>query len=471
MASLGVFRVRLIVAVVALYALSFHGCRAANNLLKHKNNTLRVDLIRRDSPISPLPDAQILSNAERMHRAIQRSHNRRRRLQHYTSQNRGHGTFKSYSSPVNYEEGEFLMQMAIGSPVPSNLHFILDTGSDLIWTQCQPCGNSCVAQNDSMYDPFQSSSYTSVSCSNSLCSALNVPASVSFGFCDFLANCRYYYEYGDLSYTSGVLGYETFSLGTAGSRTRASFPHLSFGCGRKQSGDFSNSAGIIGLGRGPLSLVSQIGSSFKNIFSYCLGSVDNASQISSLFLGKAATLGADYRATPLVPNNHFPTFYYLGLDRISVAGKTVPIPKGAFQILEDGSRGLVIDSGSTITSLEDPGYMPFLNAVRSSIPVRPVNASDTTGFDLCYNATPALRFPTITFHFAGGAKFVLPKNNSFIPFQLEDTGGVVCLAFASAGPAGSTSIFGNVQQQNFHIVYDLGHNNLYFAPTNCASVS
>lgn len=465
MARIGVFRVTLIVAVFALYALSFHGCRAANNRFKDKNNTLRVDLIRRDSPISPLLDAQILSNTERLHRAIQRTHNRRRRLQHYTSRNGSLAGFNSYSSPVNYEEGEFLMQMAIGSPVPSNLHFILDTGSDLIWTQCQPCGNSCIAQNDPMYDPFQSSSYTSVSCSNSFCSALNVFASVSFGFCDLRANCLYYYEYGDLSYTSGVLASETFSLEIAGSRTRRSFPHLSFGCGRRQSGDFSHSAGIIGLGRGPLSLVSQIGSSFNNIFSYCLGSVDNSSQISSLFLGKAATLGVGYRVTPLVPNNHFPTFYYLGLDGISVAGKTVPMANGTFEILADGSRGLVIDSGSTITSLEGPGYMPFLDAVRSSIPARPVNASATTGFDLCYNATPALRFPTITFHFAGGAKFVLPKHNSFLAFD-----GVACLAFASAGPAGSTSIFGNVQQQNFHIVYDLGHNNLYFAPINCASI-
>lgn len=284
-----------------------------------------------------------------------------------------------------------------------------------------------------------------------------------------MANCLYYYEYGDRSYTSGVLAYETFNLATAGSRTWTSFPHLSFGCGRKQSGNFSTSAGIIGLGRGPLSLVSQIGSSFNNIFSYCLGSVDNASQISSLFLGNVCTVGSGYRVTPLVPNNEFPNLYYLGLDGISVAGKTVPIPKGTFEILEDGSGGFVIDSGSTSTSLEDPGYMPLRDAVRSSIPARPINASATTGFDLCYNATPALRFPTITFHFAGGAKFVLPKNNSFISFQ-ENTGGVVCLAFDSAGPEGSTSIFGNVQQQNFHIVYDLGHNSLYFAPTNCASI-
>jgi hypothetical protein len=240
------------------------------------------------------------------------------------------------------------------------------------------------------------------------------------------------YQYGDGSY-SGVLADETFSLATASSSTRTSFAHLTFGCGRVQGGDFLNSSGIIGLGRGPLSLVSQIGSSIDNIFSYCLGSIYNASQISPLFLGRAATFGAGFSVTPLktIQNDLLQSFYYLGLNGISVAGKPVPIPKGTFELLANGSGGVIIDSGTTNTFLEEPGYTPFLDAVRSSITAQPVNASATTGLDLCYYFTPGLVFPNITLHFAGGADYVLPPENSFISDQ-QDTGGLVCLAFIAS---------------------------------------
>jgi hypothetical protein len=82
-----------------------------------------------------------------------------------------------------------------------------------------------------------------------------------------------------------------------------------------------------------------------------------------IFLGKTASFGAVYSVTPLIQN-----------DGISVAGEPVPIPKGTFEIRANGSGGLFIDSRTTLTVLEKAGYMPFLDAVRSSITVEPVNA-------------------------------------------------------------------------------------------------
>lgn len=43
--------------------------------------------------------------------------------------------------------------------------------------------------------------------------------------------------------------------------------------------------------------------------------------------------------------------------------------------------------------MEEPAYVPFLNAVQSRIPERPVNGS-SVGLDLCYNAKSAPRFPS-----------------------------------------------------------------------------
>ncbi len=354
------------------------------------------------------------------------------------------------------------MQVGIGSPVPLNLHFILDTGSDLIWTQCAPCINdSCVRQADPIYNPSRSSSFRNDSCSSVFCKAVQ-------GQCDTLRHCNYFFMYGDFSLTTGNMAYETFSLSKIGSQQRASLPGISFGCGRGQGGDFSTSAGIIGMGRGPLSLVSQIGSSINNVFSYCLGSITNSSQISPLFLGKTRLSPFRRRVTPLIHNQVNPSFYYLSLRGISVAGKLVDIPKGTFQIKPNGNGGIIIDSGTTLTYLEDPAYKPFLAAVRSSIRALPVDGS-SVGFDLCYDPESAIQFPSIAFHFARAARYVLREENAVLTFEAGKR-PLRCLAFSSAGPAGSLSIFGNVQQQNFHIDYDLGRNKLHFTRKNCASL-
>lgn len=461
MAGPGILRA-VLVAVVALYLFSYEGfcAKAERKAPATGPSTLRVDLMRRDSPHNPFLEARNLSNAERLRRAIQRSHNKLRRFQ-----NAGvpHST-TSYYSPVNYKNYEFFMQLGIGSPVPLNLHFILDTGSDLIWTQCKPCESkyACIPQEDPFYNPSHSSSFRNDSCSSSFCKAVE-------GQCDGLKNCNYFYLYGDFSSTSGNMAYETFSLRQVGSARWASLPNISFGCGRNQGGSFSNSSGIVGLGRGPLSLVSQLRSSTNNVFSYCLASIYNASAISPLFFGDLGLASFRHRTTPLIQNKYNPSFYYLGLRRISVDRENIHVPKATFQLAPNGDGGVVIDSGTTLTYFTDPAYKPFLHAVRASIRARAVNAS-SVGLDLCYRAKSVPRFPTIAFHFKGGARYVLPEKNSFISLKTSTGDDLVCLAFASAGPAGSPSIIGNVQQQNFHIAYDLGRNKLSFAHKNCASL-
>ena len=187
-----------------------------------------------------------------------------------------------------------------------------------MWTQCQPCVQySCVPQTGPIYNPARSSSYRSVSCSSNFCSALS-------GQCNTQKHCTYFYAYGDFSYTSGNLSYETLSLEKRqGSRRWAHFQHHVFGCGHDQGGNFSDSDSIIGLGRGPLSFVSQIRSSINNIFSYCLGSAYNSSEISPLFFGNvgSSSSGKGLRVTPLTYNHFYPSFYYLTLAGTNVESK------------------------------------------------------------------------------------------------------------------------------------------------------
>ncbi|KAI3462395.1 hypothetical protein Pfo_019058 [Paulownia fortunei] len=206
----------------------------------------------------------------------------------------------SLEAPIHAGNGEFLMELSIGTP-PASYSAILDTGSDLIWTQCKPC-KQCFNQPTPIFDPKKSSSFSKLSCSSDLCTALPM-SSCSNG------NCEYLYTYGDYSSTQGVMATETFTFG------KVSIPKVGFGCGLdNEGGGFNQGGGLVGLGRGPLSLVSQLD---EPKFSYCLTSIDST-KTSTLLMGSLAsvntTLGDSIKTTPLIKSPSSPSFYYLSLE-------------------------------------------------------------------------------------------------------------------------------------------------------------
>nr|ACN40797.1 unknown [Picea sitchensis] len=380
-----------------------------------------------------------------MKRAIQRSQERLEKLQ-ITSAVNTH-QMKDIETPVTPDigSGEYLIQMAIGTPALS-LSAIMDTGSDLVWTKCNPCTD---CSTSSIYDPSSSSTYSKVLCQSSLCQ----PPSIFS--CNNDGDCEYVYPYGDRSSTSGILSDETFSISSQ------SLPNITFGCGHDNQG-FDKVGGLVGFGRGSLSLVSQLGPSMGNKFSYCLVSRTDSSKTSPLFIGNTASLEATtVGSTPLVQSsstNH----YYLSLEGISVGGQSLAIPTGTFDIQSDGSGGLIIDSGTTLTFLQQTAYDAVKEAMVSSI-----NLPQADGqLDLCFNQQGSSNpgFPSMTFHFKG-ADYDVPKENYLFP---DSTSDIVCLAMMPTNSnLGNMAIFGNVQQQNYQILYDNENNVLSFAPTAC----
>lgn len=304
---------------------------------------IRVDLIHVDAHRN-------LTLLERLQRAIHRGSNR------FTSLRQGsrkaiNGSAVNQSdiqSPVHTGSGEFLMNLAIGTP-PSPFLAIVDTGSDLVWTQCSPC-TDCFTQSSPIFDPSNSSSFDKIPCTSSLCSSL--PSSTC------TPDCEYLYSYGDSSTTQGILASETFTFGS--DNKSVSVDKIGFGCGRDNQGTgFNQAAGLVGLGRGQLSLITQIGSSVYHRFSYCLTSIDDpVMKTSRLIFGSAAVLNDSKVAvtTPMVVNDAHPSFYYLGLKGISVGGKRLRIPRSVLRLKSDGTGGLIIDSGTTITYLEEEAY-------------------------------------------------------------------------------------------------------------------
>uniref|UniRef100_A0A1J3CNV0 Aspartic proteinase nepenthesin-2 n=1 Tax=Noccaea caerulescens TaxID=107243 RepID=A0A1J3CNV0_NOCCA len=364
-------------------------------------------------------------------------------------------------APTHGGSGEFLMELAIGNP-PVKYSAIVDTGSDLIWTQCKPC-TECFDQPTPIFDPKKSSSYSKVGCSSGLCDAL--PRSE----CNQDKNsCAYLYTYGDYSSTRGILSTETFTF-----EDENSVSGIGFGCGDENEGDgFSQGSGLVGLGRGPLSLISQVK---ETKFSYCLTSIEDSEASSSLFIGSMASdiinktsanlEGVVTKTMSLLRNPNQPSFYYLDLQGITVGAKRLSLEKSTFELAEDGTGGMIIDSGTTITYLEEGAF----NALKKEFSSRmslPVDDSGSTGLDLCFtlpDTAKKIAVPKLIFHFKG-ADLELPGENYMVA---DSSTGVLCLAMGSSN---GMSIFGNVQQQNFNVLHDLEKDTVSFVPTECAKL-
>jgi Xylanase inhibitor N-terminal/Xylanase inhibitor C-terminal len=404
---------------------------------------LRIDVRHIDSK-------ENFSRSEFLQRMTRRSHQRMNHLARITN-NLSRFVTKIASgaqTDVHLGQGQFVMDVAIGTPSLS-LPAIIDSGSDLIWTQCKPC-KYCFKQPTAIFNPSTSSTYKLMPCTANLCKELPIrecgPKNMS---------CEYWYPYTDDSSTAGYLSSETFTLGSHKAN------NVAFGCGIRNTGGFSKTSGLIGLGRGPLSLVSQLGySKFSHCFSL------NIQRQSPMFFGSLASLNASAatgstQSTPLIRNRIVRSYYYLSLLGITVGGTKLDIPSSVFALKSDGTNGLFIDSGTTYTYLHTKGYNVVKNAFKSLMKF-PVANSTNAELDLCFSVPSKASFdvPKLILHF-DGADLDLPKKNYFI-HDIDNS--LLCLTIMESP---GLSVLGSMQQQNLFVTYDLLNNKLSFTPTQC----
>ncbi|ERN16888.1 hypothetical protein AMTR_s00057p00162890 [Amborella trichopoda] len=414
----------------------------------------RLDLIHRDSPGSPLHDPNA-SSYDLFRQATLRSISR---LQHFNS------VFveKSFSSKlkmiVTPIPSEYLMKVGIGTPA-RELQFLVDTGSDIVWTQCLPC-TSCFNQTSPTFDPTKSSTYRKIGCSEPLCKYLQMPCT---------NDCQYLAAYADKTYTKGILSSDTFTFQDISANTKnipsiktgadalTSFEGIGFGCGDNNSKTFSATDGLVGLGGGPMSLISQLGNSINKTFSYCLA----PSGSGKLSFGSDALISSSYiKSTPIFRLGD-PTYYILYLQEISVGLNRIGIPSGFFDPNNPNGSKLVIDSGTPMNVLAQVVYDLLIQALREAIKHPATNDSG-----LCYKMETLgdlAEIPNMTFHFYGGADWIVFPENSFV----EVFEGVVCLTTWSVA---SFSIFGSNVQRNMNVNYDLENEKLSFAPAQCNKI-
>ncbi|KAK8971254.1 putative aspartic protease [Platanthera guangdongensis] len=302
-----------------------------------------------------------------------------------------------------------------------------------------------------------SSSFQALPCSFTLCPLFKpLPCSSPSSL------CFYNQSYGGDSSFSAVLAQDSLVLAAD------TIPTFAFGAVTYfDAGPSFPKQGILGLGRGPASVVSQTASVYHSIFSYCLPGYNSYYFSGSLRLGPLHQ-PPRIRTTPLLLNPHRPSLYYVNLTSVSVGRVRVAVPPASFAFDPQSGAGTVVDAGTVITRFVAPAYAAIRDEFRKQ-----VNASagyESLGaFDTCYStagdgvtAAP----PTVTLHL-DGLDIALPAENAMIHSSARP---LACLALAVAptNVNAVVNVIASYQQQNHRVMIDIPGSRVGFARENCS---
>lgn len=342
--------------------------------------------------------------------------------------------------------GNYVVRAKIGTP-GQLLFMALDTSNDAAWLPC----SGCTGCSSTVFAPNTSATYGSVDCSIPECTQVSGVSCLTVGS----GSCLFNRSYGGDSTFSATLSRDTLTLGND------AISNYAFGCINAVSGGSIPPQGLLGLGRGSMSLLSQTGSLYSGVFSYCLPSYKSYYFSGSLKLGPLGQ-PKNIRSTPLLKNPHRPSLYYVNLTGVSVGKVTVPIAPELLALDPNTGSGTIIDSGTVITRFVQPVYNGIRDEFRKQI-TGPI--SSLGAFDTCFAATNEEIAPAITFHFTG-LDLKLPMENSLIH---SSSGSLACLAMAAA-PNNVNSVLNviaNLQQQNLRILIDTLNSRLGIARELC----
>jgi Xylanase inhibitor N-terminal/Xylanase inhibitor C-terminal len=343
----------------------------------------------------------------------------------------------------------YVVRAQIGTP-PQSFLLAIDTSNDATWIPC----TSCVGcpSNSPSFSPSRSTTFRPISCGSSQCSQVPNPACPAGQ-----TSCAFSMSYASSSFQAN-LAQDSISLA---SDVVTSY---TFGCLQQLTGNSVPPQGLLGLGRGPLSFLSQTKDLYGLVFSYCLPSYKSVNFTGTLRLGPKGQ-PQRIKTTPLLTNPRRPSLYYVNMVGIRVGRKVLPIPASAFTFDPNTGGGTIIDAGTMFTMLVGSAYTAVRDEFRTRVKV-PV-APPLGGFDTCYNTT--ITAPTITFMFDGGIRVTLPEENLLIH---SSYGSITCLAMAAAPATGVNSVLNviaNMQQQNHRVLFDIPNGRVGFARESCSA--
>jgi len=329
---------------------------------------------------------------------------------------------------------------------------IVDTGSTVTYVPCSTC-KQCGKHQDPKFQPELSTSYQALKC-NPDCN------------CDDEGKlCVYERRYAEMSSSSGVLSEDLISFGN---ESQLSPQRAVFGCENEETGDlFSQRAdGIMGLGRGKLSVVDQLVDKgvIEDVFSLCYGGMEVG--------GGAMVLGKISPPPGMVFSHSDPfrsPYYNIDLKQMHVAGKSLKLNPKVF----NGKHGTVLDSGTTYAYFPKEAFIAIKDAVIKEIPsLKRIHGPDPNYDDVCFSgagrdvAEIHNFFPEIAMEFGNGQKLILSPENYL--FRHTKVRGAYCLGIFP--DRDSTTLLGGIVVRNTLVTYDRENDKLGFLKTNCSDI-
>ncbi|OIS98370.1 PREDICTED: aspartyl protease AED3-like [Nicotiana attenuata] len=404
-----------------------------------KGSTLQV--LHVNSPCSPLRHNAPQSWIDTV---LQMQSNDQARLDLFASLVAGRSFVPIASGRQVIQSPTYIVRAKIGTP-PQTLLVAVDNSNDVAWFPC----SGCVGCSSTVFASDKSTTFKNVSCGAAQCR--QVPNPTCGG-----SSCGFNLTYGGSSIAAN-LSQDTLTLSTD------AVPSYTFGCVQKATGSSAPPQGLLGLGRGPLSFLSQTQSHYQSTFSYCLPSYKSPNFSGTLRLGPNGQ-PKRIKTTQLLRNPRRSSFYYVNLVGVKVGRKIVDIPPSALAFNPTTGAGTIIDSGTVFTRLVEPAYTAVRNEFRRRMG-RNTTVTSLGGFDTCY--TVPITIPTITLMFAG-MNVTLPQDNFLIRSSSSST---TCLAMAAspADPVNSVlNVIANWQQQNHRFLFDVPNSKLGVARETCS---
>ncbi|KAG2668900.1 hypothetical protein I3843_14G010400 [Carya illinoinensis] len=403
-----------------------------------QGSTLQVFHV--SSPCSPFRPSEPLSWEESV---LQMQAKDQARLQYFSSLvGTGRKSFVPVASGRQIiQSPTYIVRAKVGTPAQTFL-LAMDTSNDAAWIPC----TGCLGCSSAFFAADKSTSFKTLGCQAPQCKQVPKPTCTANA-------CSFNLTYGGSSIAAN-LSQDNITLADD------SIPYYTFGCIQKTTGSSVPPQGLLGLGRGPLSLLSQTHNLYKSTFSYCLPSFKSPNFSGSLRLG---TFGQPIRLkyTPLLKNPRRSSLYYVKLVAIKVGRKVVDIPPSALAFNPTTGAGTVIDSGTVFTRLVEPAYVAVRNEFRRR--VKNVNVISLGGFDTCYSGN--IVAPTVTFMFPG-LNMSLGADNLLIH---STAGSISCLAMAAAPDNVNSvlNVIANMQQQNHRVLFDVPNSRLGVSRERC----
>ncbi|CAK9168739.1 unnamed protein product [Ilex paraguariensis] len=376
-------------------------------------------------------------------------------------------------------QGSYTVNMEIGNP-PMPYTLDMDTGSYVTWIQCDaPCINCLQAP----HRPYKPPRIDAALCQDHMCDFVDHPA--NYPCRQPNDRCHYEVQYADGALSIGLLVRDSFPLHLT---TGFSRPTLIFGdfmfsdslifrCGfdqRVPPSTLPNVDGILGLGRSPLTIASQLRAQglIQNVFGHCIGSRDGY-----LFFGAhSPSPGTVWMQMA----GHHRDDYSPGHGDILFDGKVTPLKQ-----LE-----VVFDSGSTYTIFAPHAYTATLalvrikliiSTVRNSLrgtPLREIN--DDTYLPVCWKGPKRYRVVgEVRNYFKHMALLFSRTNNAQLQLPPEayliiSPSGNVCFGILNGAHLGleNLNLIGgkictNISLQDKLVIYDNERELIGWVPSNC----